>query len=84
MALNADMFVKGALYRVKKSFESGRSKFASGDVVTFKGGGYSHYDNAICYAFESLLDGDDKTWWLHDGQAPELWQDLFEPVLAAF
>jgi hypothetical protein len=81
MSYTRPIFVVGHRYRVRKSFVSGgRFRFSVGEVVRFQRDAYSPYDNCFVYVFSSELDGAEKEWWLNEEQAPEIWQDYFEPL----
>jgi hypothetical protein len=49
-------------------------------AITFERSGYSYYDNSFVYEFRSDLDGQIKSWWLHEKQAVAVWKEYFAAI----
>jgi hypothetical protein len=80
MSWRKNVFKKGALYRVKKSFASGPCEFSEGEILAFESDSYSHYDNSSVFQFRNTHTHELKGWWLHDNEQAELWKSFFDEV----
>jgi hypothetical protein len=74
------LFSSDQRYRVRADFpQQTPFELRKGDVLTFRGVQYSHYDSCHIYQFEHS-NGTSAALWLHDGTAPETIQRLFDPL----
>lgn len=80
MSNRKPIFEQGARYRSKQSFMSGPVPFIANEILIFRQDGYSWYDNSFVYEFHSETDGQDKVWFLNEGDDPESWRQFFEPL----
>ena len=73
-------FKVGRSYRVLRAFQS-RDAFPAGEILVYKSEGYSIYDGATAYFFETMSDQQSRTWAVRDDEDLEVWRTLFEEVL---
>jgi len=72
-----DPFIRGAHYRVRKSFDSALGLFQAGDVLRYEESGYSRYDSSSVFHFRHAT-GKIEAWEVHDDEPLDLWSEFFE------
>jgi hypothetical protein len=73
-------FQAGKLYRVKSNFQSLQFQFLEGQLLAYRGQGYSRYDSATIYNFDDAAGRGNFQWWLSDNEDPGKWKEFFECV----
>ena|SRR5580765_331701 len=74
-------FKVGSRYRVLRSFRGLRDSFSAGEVLVYKSQGYSRYDGATGYFFESPNDSTTRAWDVGDEEDLSVWSTIFEEVV---
>lgn len=72
-------FALSGRYRVLRAAPSYKGHLIPGEVLTYHGASYSHYDNLSVYIFITA-EGLERTWALHDDEPLEQWSSIFEVV----
>jgi hypothetical protein len=75
-------FTPGCRYRVLRAAPSYQGELVPGEILSYYGVAYGHYDNRSIYVFTNS-NGVERTWALLDDEPLEQWNTIFVAVSGA-